>query len=90
MHVDKLLTTSAWWLYLVWMEMKHWLKIRQRYLISPSHSRLAQASTVLITSIPKSYMDEKEIEKLFSYLPGGVKRVWLNRCVLWIAPYAMS
>lgn len=59
--------------------MNVWLGIRQSHLISPSHSKLAQASTVLVTGIPKHLMDEREIEKLFSHLPGGVRRVWLTR-----------
>lgn len=61
--------------------MEHWLITRQRHLISPSHARLPQASTVLITGIPKEYMDEKELEGLFTNLPGGVKRIWLARWV---------
>lgn len=59
--------------------MQHWLVTRQRYLISPSHSKLPQASTVLITGIPNDYMDEGRLESLFRHLPGGVKRIWLAR-----------
>lgn len=59
--------------------MQNWLVIRQKFLINPQHSRLAQADTVLITGIPKEYLDEGKLEELFSYLPGGVKRIWLNR-----------
>ncbi|KAL7422246.1 phosphate metabolism protein 7 [Cryptotrichosporon argae] len=70
---------NAWILYLVWHEMKAWLSIRQRHLVSPEHSRLAQASTVLITGIPLRYMDEERLAQLFAHLPGGVKRIWLNR-----------
>ncbi|KAJ9102195.1 hypothetical protein QFC20_005024 [Naganishia adeliensis] len=60
-------------------EMRKWVSIRQRYLISPEHSRLAQANTVLITGIDKHYLDEERLAQLFSHLPGGVKRIWLNR-----------
>ena len=52
---------------------------RQQYLIDPIHSASAQANTVLITGVPRKYLDEKEIARLFSHLPGGVKKVWLNR-----------
>ena len=61
--------------------MKHWLKVRQRYLISPGHAKLAQANTVLFMGIPKEYLDEGQLAELFSSLPGGVKRIWLNRSV---------
>ncbi|KAK8869970.1 hypothetical protein IAR55_000540 [Kwoniella newhampshirensis] len=68
-----------WILWLMWGEMQHWLVVRQKHLINPSHSKLAQANTVLVTGIPKHYLDEDKLEQLFSYLPGGVKRIWLNR-----------
>ena len=59
--------------------MANWLVIRQRHLINPAHSKLPQANTVLITGIPEELMDEEKLEQLFSYLPGGVKRIWLTR-----------
>lgn len=69
----------VWILYLIWQEMQHWLIVRQQFLISKDHSKQPQASTVLITGIPKDYMDEKRLGELFSSLPGGIKRVWLAR-----------
>ncbi|WWC69648.1 uncharacterized protein I206_103591 [Kwoniella pini CBS 10737] len=68
-----------WFMWLIWGEMQHWLVIRQRHLINPSHSKLAQANTVLVTGIPKHFLDEDKLEQLFRHLPGGVKRIWLNR-----------
>jgi len=59
--------------------MDGWVKIRQRHLVDPEHSRLAQANTVLITGIDKQYLDEDRLIQLFSHLPGGVRKVWLNR-----------
>jgi hypothetical protein len=72
----------VWIIFLIWQEMQHWLIVRQQYLISKHHSKQPQASTVLITGIPKDYMDERRLEQLFSSLPGGVKRIWLARYVL--------
>jgi hypothetical protein len=65
--------------FMIQREMRKWVSIRQRYLVSPDHSRLAQANTVLITGIDKNYLDEARLAQLFSHLPGGVKRIWLNR-----------
>jgi hypothetical protein len=59
--------------------MDKWVTIRQRHLVDPEHSRLAQANTVLITGIDKNYLDEDRLIQLFSHLPGGVRKVWLNR-----------
>ena len=61
--------------------MQHWLVVRQQFLVSKHHSKQPQASTVLITGIPKEYMDERRLEQLFSSLPGGVRRIWLARYV---------
>lgn len=66
-------------MYLMRYEMDVWLKIRQQYLVAPQHSRLAQASTVLITGVPLHLMDERALAQLFSHLPGGVRRIWLTR-----------
>jgi hypothetical protein len=74
-----LCSTPGWILFLIWGEMRHWLVIRQKHLINPGHSKLPQANTVLVTGISKGYMDEAKLEQLFSHLPGGVKRIWLNR-----------
>ncbi|KAK4689955.1 calcium permeable stress-gated cation channel, partial [Tremellales sp. Uapishka_1] len=71
----------GWILFLIWQEMQHWLVIRQRHLINPEHSRLAQANTVLITDIPPEFLDEERLEQLYAHLPGGVKRIWLNSLV---------
>ncbi|WWC85304.1 uncharacterized protein L201_000166 [Kwoniella dendrophila CBS 6074] len=68
-----------WFFWLIWGEMQHWLVIRQRHLINPTHSKRAQANTVLVTGIPKHFLDEERLEQLFQHLPGGVKRIWLNR-----------
>ena len=71
----------VWILFLIWHEMQNWLVVRQQFLVSKHHSRQPQASTVLITGIPKEYMDERRLEQLFSSLPGGVRRIWLARYV---------
>ena len=59
--------------------MGHYIHVRQQYLISPSHSSTAQARTVLVTGIPPEYLTESSLSSLFSHLPGGVRKVWINR-----------
>jgi len=48
-------------------------------LLDPIHSASAQANTVLITGVPRKFLDEAALEQLFQHVPGGVKKVWLNR-----------
>lgn len=59
--------------------MRDFVTLRQRHLVDPIHSASAQANTVLITGVPRKFLDEKAIATLFAHLPGGVKKVWLNR-----------
>lgn len=71
--------STGWFFFLLWKEMAHWLTIRHQYLVSPTHSKLAQASTILVTGIPPHLMEERALGKLFAHLPGGVRRIWLVR-----------
>jgi len=59
--------------------MAHYVHVRQHYLVSPAHSSTAQACTVLVTGIPPKYLSESALARLFSHLPGGVRKVWINR-----------
>ena len=60
-------------------EMAHYVHVRQQYLVSPFYSSTAQARTVLVTGIPPEYRTESALTSLFSHLPGGVRKVWINR-----------
>ena len=59
--------------------MSHFVRVRQHYLASSSHSSTAQARTVLVTGIPPKYLSESALTRLFGHLPGGVRKVWINR-----------
>ena len=59
--------------------MAHYVRVRQHFLVSPAHSSTAQACTVLVTGIPPKYLSESALTHLFSHLPGGVRKVWINR-----------
>ncbi|CAL1699363.1 unnamed protein product [Somion occarium] len=73
------------WFFTFWLwwnikrEMKHFITARQRWLIDPQNANSAQAHTVLISGVPQRYLTEAALMKLFSDLPGGVRKVWLNR-----------
>ncbi|KAF9453915.1 DUF221-domain-containing protein [Macrolepiota fuliginosa MF-IS2] len=68
--------------FVIWMirrEMNYFVHLRHQFLISHSHSRLAQARTVLITSVPDELANEHDLRTFASFVPGGVDRVWLYR-----------
>ncbi|KAK9479769.1 hypothetical protein V1514DRAFT_366518 [Lipomyces japonicus] len=60
-------------------ELNAYVKIRQRYLISPQHRLRASATTVLIRAIPSHLLDSEKLKHVFGVLPGGVRNVWINR-----------
>ncbi|KAG9079250.1 hypothetical protein FRC06_007862, partial [Ceratobasidium sp. 370] len=70
---------AIWVMYNIKREMRHFVTARQRHLVDPIHSRSAQANTVLITGVPRKFLDEEALAQLFQHVPGGVKKVWLNR-----------
>lgn len=73
--------STFWVLYNIKREMRNFVATRQRHLVDPIHSASAQANTVLITGVPRKFLDEAALAQLFHHVPGGVKKVWLNRCV---------
>ncbi|CAE6475354.1 unnamed protein product, partial [Rhizoctonia solani] len=70
---------TFWVLFNIKKEMRNFVEKRQRHLVDPIHSASAQANTVLITGVPRKFLDEAALAQLFQHVPGGVKKVWLNR-----------
>lgn len=60
-------------------ELSNFVHLRHQFLISHSHSKLAQARTVLVTSVPDELANERDLRTFASFVPGGVDRVWLFR-----------
>ena len=61
--------------------MRHFITVRQKHLINPTHSKSVQANTILVTGIPARYLSEPALRQLYSHLPGGTAKIWLNRYV---------
>ncbi|KAG8772277.1 hypothetical protein FRC12_003145 [Ceratobasidium sp. 428] len=70
---------TFWVLFNIKKEMRNFAAARHRHVVDPIHSSSAQANTVLITGVPKKFLDEQALTQLFQHVPGGVKKVWLNR-----------
>lgn len=68
-----------WILYNLKLEMRHFVITRQQHLINSVHAKSVQANTLLIQGIPARYLNEEKLYNLFNELPGGVKKIWLNR-----------
>ncbi|EJD05444.1 DUF221-domain-containing protein [Fomitiporia mediterranea MF3/22] len=70
---------TFWIWYNIKKEMQNFVTTRQQYLVDPAFACTAQANTVLITGVPPRYLSERAIAEVFAHVPGGVKKVWINR-----------
>ena len=59
--------------------MTHFLTKRHEHLTDPVHAKSVQANTILVTGVPKQHLSAPALTRLFAHLPGGVKKVWINR-----------
>lgn len=60
-------------------EMLQFVHMRNQFLISKEHARLAQARTVLVLPVPDELANEHDLRTFASFVPGGIDRVWLFR-----------
>jgi calcium permeable stress-gated cation channel len=68
----------------IWLMRKELLtftSLRQQFLLDKNHSHLAQARTVLITAVPSELAEEHKLRELFSFVPGGINKIWIYRNV---------
>ncbi|KAK3399509.1 hypothetical protein B0T20DRAFT_392525 [Sordaria brevicollis] len=63
-------------LFMVCRECIYYINLRQAYLLSPNMSKRLSARTVLFTCIPKPYLDEAKLKKLFG---DSVKNIWIPK-----------
>jgi hypothetical protein len=68
-----------WTCYIMFTELRNFIRVRQAYLTSPQHRLRASASTVLVRAVPNKYIDRDELDRLFDVFPGGIRNIWVNR-----------
>ncbi|KAH0613007.1 uncharacterized protein H6S33_009387 [Morchella sextelata] len=61
-------------LFTVYRELVFYTTLRQAYMLSPQYATRISARTVLITTIPKKYLTETALKRVFD----NVKRIWIN------------
>lgn len=64
---------------IVHVELGRYVAMKRTVMTKMDHKLTAGARTVLFRGIPKEFTSEAKIEKMLNVLPGGVKKVWLNR-----------
>lgn len=62
-------------LYVIFRECIYYVNLRQAFLISPFYSDRVSSRTVLFTSVPQAYLDERKLRKVFG---NSVLHVWIT------------
>lgn len=62
-------------MYLIFRECVYYINLRQAFLISPFYANRVSSRTVLFTSVPDSYLDERILRKIFG---NSIKHIWIN------------
>ncbi|CAA7269965.1 unnamed protein product [Cyclocybe aegerita] len=78
-HLILVYLFTIWIFVIIKKEMRHFVFTRQQHLMERIHAKSVQANTILITGIPTKYLTQDALYKLFNGLPGGVKKIWINR-----------
>lgn len=62
-------------MYLIFRECVYYINLRQAFLISPFYANRVSSRTVLFTSVPDSYLEERILHKIFG---NSIKHIWIN------------
>ncbi|EHA47296.1 hypothetical protein MGG_04165 [Pyricularia oryzae 70-15] len=78
-HLVMALAVIGWVCYIMFLELRIYIKVRQDYLTSAEHRLRASANTVLVSSIPEKWLTEDGLRGLFDVFPGGIRNIWITR-----------
>ncbi|KIW06614.1 uncharacterized protein PV09_02328 [Verruconis gallopava] len=78
-HLLLAVSFLLWIGYVIYGELRSYIRVRQAYLTSPQHRLRASATTVLLRSVPRKWLTVEALDGLFDVFPGGVRNIWINR-----------
>lgn len=78
-HLILSILCIGWILYVIYQELRGYIRIRQAYLTSPEHRIRASATTVLVSGIPRKWLTVEALNGLYDVFPGGIRNIWINR-----------
>ncbi|GAA6060530.1 hypothetical protein JCM10212_005611 [Sporobolomyces blumeae] len=78
-HLILVWILTFWVFYLIRREYSTFIVLRQDFLMSKEHAQHAMSKTVLVTGVPKEFLNQHSMNKFCSTLPGGTKRIWFAR-----------
>ncbi|KAI6247901.1 hypothetical protein HI914_04315 [Erysiphe necator] len=78
-HLILAILVIIWVCGVFFCELRIYIRVRQDHLTSPEHRLRASATTVLVSAIPRKWLTEEALTRMFEVFPGGVRNVWINR-----------
>ena len=78
-HLLLALVVIIYTCYVLFDELRSYIRLRQAYLTSPQHRLRASATTVLVTAIPTKWCTFEALDGLYDVYPGGIRNIWINR-----------
>ena len=78
-HFFMALVVIIYTCYVLFDELRSYIRLRQAYLTSPQHRLRASATTVLVTAIPTKWCTFEALDGLYDVYPGGIRNIWINR-----------
>jgi hypothetical protein len=78
-HLILAVLVLTWTCYVIYDELRGYIRVRQAYLTSPQHRLRASATTVLVTAIPRKWLTYEALDGLYDVFPGGIRNIWINR-----------
>ena len=78
-HLILAIGVITWVCFVLFGELRGYIRLRQAYLTSPQHRLRASATTVLVTAIPPKWCTFEALNGLYDVFPGGIRNIWINR-----------
>ncbi|KAI1007509.1 hypothetical protein K3495_g719 [Podosphaera aphanis] len=78
-HLTLAALVIIWVCTVFFLELRVYIRVRQEHLTSAEHRLRASATTVLVSAIPRKWLSEESLTRLYDVFPGGIRNIWINR-----------
>ncbi|KAH7068142.1 hypothetical protein BKA63DRAFT_451362 [Paraphoma chrysanthemicola] len=78
-HLILAVLVVIWVCFNFYAALRRFVRLRQTILTMPEHRMRASATTILVQSIPRKWLNVPALDALYDVFPGGIKDIWINR-----------
>ncbi|MBK5655902.1 MAG: hypothetical protein I4N50_29855, partial [Rhizobium sp.] len=78
-HLILAVLVILWVCFNFYAALRKFVRLRQTILTMPEHRMRASATTILVQSIPRKWLNVPALDALYDVFPGGIKDIWINR-----------